>query len=226
MDAEFWHTRWQRGETGFHKAGINPLLSRWWPRLALTAGATVLVPLCGKSLDMLWLRSQGHQVIGAELARAALEAFISEHQLALTWQQLGSFAVATGDGFELHCGDFFDLAGAQLGGVTAVYDRAALIALPPAMRGAYVQHMRSVLPPGWKMLLVTLDYPQAQRPGPPFSVPDAEVKALFRGCLIELLDEQDVLSEHAVFAAQGMQSLVERVYLVRDAAESPGAAQS
>ena len=65
-----------------------------------------------------------------------------------------------------------------------------------------------------QMLLVTLDYPQEQRPGPPFSVPDAEVRTLYQGCQIEVLDEQDVLADHAVFASQGMQSLVERVYLI------------
>ncbi|MEH6493003.1 thiopurine S-methyltransferase [Halopseudomonas sp.] len=216
MDAAFWQARWQRGETGFHKAAVNPLLSRWWPRLQVPVGAVVWVPLCGKSLDMLWLREQGQRVQGVELARSALEAFVSEHQLALDWQQQGEFSTATGDGFELFCGDFFALTPAMLQGVCAVYDRAALIALPEPMRVAYVAHTRQLLPAGWKMLLVTLDYPQEQRPGPPFSVPDAEVKRLYAGCQIEVLDEQDVLADHAVFAAQGMRELTERVYLISD----------
>lgn len=214
MDAEFWQTRWQRKETGFHKSSVNPLLSRWWPEMQVPAGARVFVPLCGKSLDMLWLREQGHQVQGVELALAALESFISEQKLALAWQQQGEFSVASGEGFELCCGDFFSLTAEHLAGVTAVYDRAALIALPPEMRKDYVAHTRAILPTGWQMLLVTLDYPQEQRPGPPFSVPDAEVRELFSGCQVELLDEQDVLADHAVFASQGMRRLVERVYRI------------
>lgn len=215
MDVAFWQTRWQRGETGFHKSRVNPLLSRWWPRLQLAPSARVWVPLCGKSLDMLWLREQGHQVQGVELARSALESFIEEQQLKLSWQQQAEFDAAVGEGFELLCGDFFNLAAQQLSEVSAVYDRAALIALPPEMRKSYVQHTRAILPPGWQMLLVTLDYPQEQRAGPPFSVPDQEVRALFSGCRVELLDEQDVLAEHAVFASQGMQTLVERVYRIQ-----------
>tara|TARA_R110000764_G_scaffold148809_1_gene236594 strand:- start:170 stop:835 length:666 start_codon:yes stop_codon:yes gene_type:complete len=216
MDAAFWQARWERGETGFHKAAVNPLLSRWWPRLKVPADAQVWVPLCGKSLDMLWLRQQGHRVQGVELARSALQAFISEHQLASAWQQQGEFEVAAGEGFDLLCGDFFALTPDMLKNVSAVYDRAALIALPEPMRAEYVAHTRRLLPSGWKMLLVTLDYPQAQRPGPPFSVPDAEVKRLYAGCRIDVLDEQDVLADHAVFAAQGMRELVERVYLIAD----------
>lgn len=214
MDATFWQERWQRGEIGFHKASINPLLQQWWPRLSLSGTESVLVPLCGKSLDLLWLRQAGHPVIGVELARSALEAFDAEHQLALEWTHEGDFAVARGAGFELLCGDYFALQAEQLAAVSAVYDRAALIALPPSMRERYVAQLRSLLPDGWQMLLVTLDYPQEQRPGPPFSVPDAEVRALYQGCQIEVLDEQDVLPDHAVFASQGMQSLVERVYLI------------
>jgi len=216
MDAAFWQTRWQRGETGFHKAAVNPLLSHWWPKLQVPASAAIWVPLCGKSLDMLWLRQQGHRVQGVELARSAIEAFIHEHQLALDWQQQGEFSAATGDGFELLCGDFFALTPDRLKGISAVYDRAALIALPEAMRAQYVAHTRRLLPAGWRMLLVTLEYPQEQRPGPPFSVSDAEVKHLYAGCHIALLDEQDVLADHAVFAAQGMRELVERVYLISD----------
>ena len=87
MDAAFWQERWQRGEIGFHKAATNPLLQQWWPRLALGGAESVLVPLCGKSLDLIWLRAQGHQVLGVELARSALEAFGEEHELALQWTQ-------------------------------------------------------------------------------------------------------------------------------------------
>lgn len=216
MDADFWHERWERGEIGFHKSRVNPLLQQWWPALELEATAPVLVPLCGKSLDMLWLREQGYPVIGVELSRLALADFISAHALPCQWQSRDGFEVARCDGLDLYCGDFFALQMAHLEQVSVVYDRAALIALPPALRARYVAHLRKHLPVGWKMLLITLEYPQEDRPGPPFSVPDAEVRSLFAGCGIEVLQECDVLDDHPVFRDQGMTRLSERVYLVTD----------
>ncbi|MCL5042324.1 MAG: thiopurine S-methyltransferase [Gammaproteobacteria bacterium] len=214
MEAGFWHERWNKGETGFHKSRPNPLLSRWWPHLGVAPGAPVWVPLCGKSLDMTWLRDQGHPVLGIELARSALESFAAEQALQLGWREQGEFAISEGEGYCLYCGDYFGLKAADVASVQGVYDRAALIALPEAMRTRYVEHMRSILPAGWRLLLITLDYPQDQRPGPPFSVPDSEVRSLFAGCRIELLDEQDVLDDHPVFRQQGMTRLQERVYRI------------
>jgi thiopurine S-methyltransferase len=216
MDAEFWRERWQLGEIGFHKSRANPLLMRWWPALALNPGAKVLVPLCGKSLDMLWLREQGSAVVGAELSRQALDSFIEENELSCKWQDSDGFDVAACTELTLYCGDFFALEAAHLATVSAVYDRAALIALPPPMRQQYVAHLREQLQAGWKMLLITLDYRQSERPGPPFSVPDTEVRTLFSGCSVSVLQEAQVLEEHAVFRDQGMTSLIERVYLIED----------
>jgi len=216
MDADFWQERWERGEIGFHKGRVNPLLERWWSRLEINVPATVLVPLCGKSLDMLWLRDQGYGVVGVELSRRALSDFVSEHRLDCRWDTWNAFDVARCDGLSLYCGDFFALQADQLEQVAVVYDRAALIALPPPMRERYVLHLRGQLAAGWKMLLITLDYPQSDRPGPPFSVPDVEVQRLFAGCKIVTLNESDVLDDHPVFRDQGMTRLVERVYLIAD----------
>lgn len=216
MDAHFWHERWERGEIGFHKSRVNPLLQHWWPALGANTGATVLVPLCGKSLDMLWLRGQGHPVVGVELSRVALADFIKEHELRCQWQLLDGFEVAQCDQLNLYCGDVFALQAGHLAQVTVVYDRAALIALPAPLRERYVAHLRAHLPPGWKMLLITLDYPQSDRPGPPFSVPDEEIRRLFAGCDFALLEDNDVLDDHPVFRDQGMTRLAERVYLITD----------
>lgn len=224
MDISFWHERWDKGETGFHLSKVNPLLIRWWPALSPQPDEPVWVPLCGKSLDMIWLRQQGHPVSGVELSKQALEAFASEQQLDLHWRVLEEsqaqaeegFTVAEGQGFELFCGDYFSTTAAQLKHIRLVYDRAALVALPPAMRQRYVEHMRATLPSGWRMLLLTFDYPQEQRPGPPFSVGDDEVRQLFSGCTIEVLSEQQEIDRHATFRAQGLTSIIERVYLISD----------
>jgi thiopurine S-methyltransferase len=152
----------------------------------------------------------------ARSSRRALSDFVSEHRLDCRWDTWNAFDVARCDGLSLYCGDFFALQADQLEQVAVVYDRAALIALPPPMREQYVLHLRGQLAAGWKMLLITLDYPQSDRPGPPFSVPDVEVQRLFAGCKIVTLNESDVLDDHPVFRDQGMTRLVERVYLIAD----------
>ncbi|MFZ2288192.1 MAG: thiopurine S-methyltransferase [Halopseudomonas yangmingensis] len=214
MQADFWHERWEKGEIGFHKSSINPLLTRWWPTLAGHAGEAVLVPLCGKTLDMCWLQQQGHPVVGVELSRSALQAFADEQGLCLEWQREGERECLSGAGLRLLCGDFFALQAADVGEIRLCYDRAALIALPPVMRARYAAHLRGLLAPGWKLLLISLDYDQQERAGPPFSVPEKEIRQLFAGCRIELLQDDDVIDQHPRFREQGMTRLHELVWLI------------
>lgn len=134
MQPEFWYKKWDSNQIGFHQAEANPYLQRYWPELAIAPSARVLVPLCGKSLDLLWLAGQGHQVLGVELAEKAVEEFFSEHQLQPQISEQGAFKVYRTVAFELWCGDFFALTAEDVAGCTALYDRAALIALPDAMR--------------------------------------------------------------------------------------------
>lgn len=194
MDAEFWHDRWQEGRIGFHQAEVHPLLSQYWPQLAsqLPPQSTVFVPLCGKSLDMLWLAAQGHKVIGAELSELAAQQFFDEQNVSPEVQQGGKFVSYSANNVTILCGDFFDLSAADLGNVAAVYDRAALIALPKAMRKQYAQHLRNLLTDGCQLLLVSMEYDEAVLTGPPFSVPWAEIATLFdhQGEL-KILSEQE-----------------------------------
>lgn len=216
MDPSFWHARWQANEIGFHQQEINPHLQRFWPPLGVTGG-TVFVPLCGKSRDMLWLASQGHRVLGVEISPIAASAFFSENGLDVEPMQEARFVRRQIAELTLLEGDFFDLTPAHLDGVTAVYDRASLIALPPPMRERYAAHMAALLPSGTPLLLVTLDYPQPEMDGPPFAVSAAEVAALFAARFdIDSLGGQDILAENPRFRARGLTRLEERVYrLVR-----------
>jgi thiopurine S-methyltransferase len=131
MEEEFWLERWDRGQIGFHQREVNPDLRRSWPDLGLAPGDPVFVPLCGKSRDMGWLRSQGHPVLGVELSPRAVSDFFSESGLEPEWRRHRKLRVAEAGGVRIHQGDFFDLTAEDLAGVGAVYDRAALIALPP-----------------------------------------------------------------------------------------------
>lgn len=213
MHAGFWHARWSRSEIGFHLAEVNPYLQRYWPDLGLPTGARVLVPLCGKSLDLAWLAGQGFQVTGVELAQRAVEDFFTEHGLEPVVSEEGPFRLYRAGSVEIYCGDFFALTEQQLSDCTALYDRAALIALPPPMRERYVAHLTQVLPAGCQGLLVTLDYDQAQMDGPPFAVTDDEVQRLFaQRWQVSNLVCADVLGENWKFLQRGLERLDERVY--------------
>ncbi|MBH3406211.1 thiopurine S-methyltransferase [Pseudomonas glycinae] len=214
MQPEFWHKKWESNQIGFHQPEVNPYLQRYWPGLAIPAQARVLVPLCGKSLDLLWLAGRGHQVLGVELSQRAVEDFFREQQLQPQVSEQGDFKVYRAGAIELWCGDFFSLTVADVAGCTALYDRAAMIALPPAMRERYAAHLQSILPT-CRGLLVTLDYDQSQMPGPPFSVDDAEVQRLLGSVWrVEMLEQQDVLGDSWKFVQAGVTRLEERVYRI------------
>ncbi|MDP9689368.1 UNVERIFIED_ORG: thiopurine S-methyltransferase [Pseudomonas mohnii] len=194
---------------------MNPYLQRFWPALGLEEGARVLVPLCGKSLDLLWLAQRGHEVLGIELSEKAVEDFFSEHHFDPAVDEQGPFKVYRAGSIELWCGDFFDLTPGDVADCSAVYDRAALIALPAPMRQRYAAHLTRILPKGSNGLLITLDYDQAQMEGPPFAVLDEEVQRLFGASwTLKTLEDQDVLSESGKFLEAGVTRLEERVYRV------------
>lgn len=213
MEPKFWQERWARNQIGFHLPEVNPYLQRHWSTLALADGAKVLVPLCGKSLDLIWLASQGHRVLGVELSEQAVEALFSEQGLAPRISRRGEFKVYQAGEIEVWCGDFFTLDADALGDCAALYDRAALIALPPLMRAQYTEHLNTFLAKGCQGLLITLDYDQTQKAGPPFAVTDDEVKMLLgMHWALEVLEERDILGESWKFVQGGVTRLEERVY--------------
>lgn len=213
MHAEFWHERWQQNQIGFHNDEINPHLEQYWPALAIAEGSRVFVPLCGKSTDMLWLLSQDLRVMGVELSPIAVEAFFSENKIPASTRRQSGFAVHETEELTIYCGDFFDLSADELIGVTAVYDRASLVALPPEMRSAYASHLREMLESGTKILLIAFDYPPHEMDGPPFCVPTEEVQELYRDwCSVELLVTEDILGREPRFRERGLSRLQEQVY--------------
>ncbi|MFL7965724.1 thiopurine S-methyltransferase [Pseudomonas kielensis] len=214
MEPEFWHKRWSSNQIGFHLPEVNPYLQHFWPQLGLERGSRVLVPLCGKSLDLLWLAHQGYSVLGVELSEKATTDFFLEHQLEPSVSEEGVFKVFRAADIEIRCGDFFALDQEDVADCTALYDRAALIALPAPMRERYAAHLQRILPNGVG-LLITLDYNQDEMPGPPFSVGNDEVQRLLGDAWrLEILQEQDVLGESWKFLQAGVTRLDERVYRI------------
>jgi thiopurine S-methyltransferase len=213
MKPDFWQQRWHDGQIGFHQDRVTPLLEQYWDALALPVGSRVFVPLAGKSLDMLWLAARGHRVLGVELTRIAVEQFFDENGLQpdIRKSSLGEHYVA-GE-VELILGDAFALDAAALADCAGVYDRAALIALPAEMRKRYADELYSKLPPACRGLLITLEYPQHEKAGPPFSVRENEVRALFgEDWDIDALERRDILASQPNFAAEGVTDLHTAVY--------------
>ena len=216
MNRDFWLERWQRNEIGFHQESIHRFLPRYWPRLDLTAGARVFVPLCGKSRDMLWLRDAGFEVIGVELSGRAAEDFCAEHGLAMTRRRDGAFDSFHCRGITIYVGDFFELAPRHVDGVGAVFDRAALVALPPLMRARYAAHMAALQAAGTQTLLVSFEYDQTRMDGPPFSVTAAEVRELYAGTSrVELLQREEIIDSEPRFRSRGLVALAESAWLLR-----------
>jgi thiopurine S-methyltransferase len=216
MDIDFWHARWQANQTGFHQNEINPYLVRYWPSLQLAPQSRVFVPLCGKTLDMIWLLDQGYAIVGNEISQLAVEAFFSENRLTPEIRQETGFTRWSCDRIEILCGDFFRLALADIGRIDALYDRAALIALTPAQRARYAARVTLMLQPQTPGLLITLDYEQQKIQGPPFAVATAEVNDLYEeGFSVEQLAHTDVIEAQPRFREKGLNALHESVYRLR-----------
>lgn len=213
MHEAFWQERWALSQIGFHQEKVNGYLRRHWARLGLAEQAAVLVPLCGKSLDLAWLAEQGHTVIGVELAERAVEDFFAERDVQPQVSQQGAFKIYQAGKLRILCGDFFALSRDDVAGCQAFYDRAALIALPSEMRERYAAHLQAILPPACQGLLVTLVYDQQRMDGPPFSVEDAEVEQCFTpGWVPHELERKDVLSGNPRFVENQLEAVVEVVF--------------
>lgn len=218
MEPQFWIERWQKNEIGFHQREFNSHLQEFWPALGLPAGSHVFVPLCGKSRDLLWLRARRHRVTGVEISPVAVRDFFHENALNPLVRENGNFARWEADGLAILCGDFFSLAAAQLADVTGVFDRASLVALPETLRARYAAHLVNILPPAAQILLVTMEYSQAEMGGPPFAVHETEVRALYEPrCHVQPLFEKDIIDDNPRFRERGLTALRERVYRITPA---------
>lgn len=208
MEREFWISRWEAGQIGFHQPEVNP----WLTRHPFTRAGATLVPLCGKTVDLHWLAQDG-PVVGVELSDLACAQFFSEAALTPERASVGGFERWRHGAIEIWCGDFFAFEGC----FERVWDRAALIALPPSLRARYAAAFARLVAPGGEIRLVTLSYDQALRSGPPFAVPDDEVRALYGDAFfIERLGSEDALTPGSRYASWGLPVLEETAWrLVR-----------
>ncbi len=202
---EPWKERWEEGRIGWHEESGNAGLKKHWR----ASGRTVLVPFCGKSVDLCWIAEQGNRVIGVELSSIAVEAFFAEQQLDFSIEagDLPRYE-AKGADITIYCGDFFALSSIRC---DAHYDRGALAALPPDMRPAYAAHVNRLLQDDAEQLVITLEYASDVANGPPFSIPGEEVLGYWRG--LECVDSyEDIDNAPPKFLEAGLSSMIENVW--------------
>jgi len=217
LEADYWQKKWDADSIGFHQSRTNKRLQAWWPESDIPRHAEVFVPLCGKSLDMMWLHQQGYQVLGIELSLKAVKAFFEENNLEFERHTDGAFEVFTGikeaTGIKLLVGDFFDLTAEHCRHCKAVYDRASLIAMNDALRPRYAAHLAAVLASGTISLLLVIDYDASKMKGPPFPVSDPMVMSLFAENFdIRQLEHYSGPNVVGNLAERGLETLEERVY--------------
>ncbi len=192
MEAGFWHQKWERGDIGFHQSTVNPFLARHFHALALPANSRVFLPLCGKTVDIAWLLAHGYRVAGAELSEMAIRELFQSLNVVPTLTEEGNLIRYSGPDIDVFVGDFFALSGEQLGAVDAIYDRAALVALPLEMRQQYALHLMKISHVA-PQLLISYEYDQSRIDGPPFSVTGNEIQQHYAGAYhIHELARQDV----------------------------------
>lgn len=192
MEAAFWHARWAKNEIAFHADEVNSMLVKHFQLLNLLPHSVVFVPLCGKTLDIGWLHSAGHTVIGAELNEAAVAQLFAQLGVTPSITQLEKLKCFRADGITIYVGDIFDLSPQIIGHVDAVYDRAALVALPPDMRLRYAEHLKTLSGTA-PQLLLCVEYDQDVMSGPPFAIDRDEVRARYESAYdIRFVDQQEV----------------------------------
>ena len=174
MNIDFWKKTWEKNEIGFHERKPNTLLVAYFKELNLVEGSRVFLPLCGKTLDITWLLSNGYRVIGAELSKLAIEQLFMGLGVEPKITQCGNSSRYSAKNIDIYVGDIFDLSSDILGPVDAIYDRAALVALPEEMRTRYTKHMRQITGSA-DQILITFEYDQSQMDGPPFSLNSEEI---------------------------------------------------
>lgn len=213
MEPKFWLDRWQRADTGFHQESAHDYLVKHWSALGVPKGAEVLVPLCGKSLDMVWLAEHGHGVLGLELSEVAVDAFFAERSRTPGVVTSNGFNIKRAGPFEIWCGDYFAVPPEATRRIGGVFDRAALVAMPRIMQKDYADQLARLTPSGVPVLLVALDFDPSEMDGPPFPIPPAQIEALFGGAFrISVLERRDGLSASQNLKKRGLTALEETAY--------------
>lgn len=220
MNPEFWHKCWERNSIGFHQPSVHQFLTEQVSNLLSREGSAnaekpnIFIPLCGKSLDMLWWAEHGN-VVGSELSDIACQDFFSENQLTPEITSEGEHQLYQFANLAIYQGDFFQLTPTQFPRFDYIYDRAALIALPPVLRQQYVNHLASFIAEGTELVLINLEYPAGELEGPPFTISAELVHQLFSDFKVTEVTARDLQGDQFASRALPVSKLTERLFLIK-----------
>jgi thiopurine S-methyltransferase len=214
MEISYWQSRWNKNKTGWHMDSVYPPLPEIWSRLAIKPHARVLVPFCGKSLDLRWLTEQGHHVTGVDVSQKALHEVMHQNPHTFSQDSSHGFTIYRSDSLELWQGDFIKLPAQGIATPDIIYDKASIIAQPREQRKAYAQKVLELCGKKTRILLQTFEYKQEEMNGPPFSVDENEVRELLgQQFTITLEHEQSKMKELSKFQQRGLSSyLIEKIF--------------
>lgn len=189
MNPDYWKKRWENGQIGFHNHEVHPLLASWLPGTSFK-DESVLVPMCGKSLDLWHLAKRCRQVVGIEISELACRAFFEETKLPYTVHGTANGHRFISGNLELWCQDFF--TSRLTTPFHIIYDRASLVALPEDMRPKYIHKLQPLIENGAQWALISFEYASDQDrfKGPPFSIPESHLSKLIPRARIELRQER------------------------------------
>lgn len=213
MNKDFWLSVWQRGKTAFHRNESSALLKKIFLTLQIKQGQRILVPLCGKSLDMIWLKQQGLLVTGVELSPIACHDFFAENKLPFSIKSEENFSHYASDGIEIFCGDFFNFTTPK--SFQLIYDYAALVALPYDVRRRYAEHLTNLSQENTTILLFVIesDYKSIT---PPFSVDQQEIQELYqKHFTIELLEQHSIKQLPLFLKQKGHKKIAHCIYRLK-----------
>jgi len=216
MDPSFWINRWKDNQIGWQQESTNPLLIRYWDKLNLPPHSNVLVPCCGKSLDMIFLSKKNFNVTGIELSEEACSSFFEENKIPYVIEKKPLFKKFISSNITLYNGDLFDMTLQDFPKYAGIYDRAAIIALPQEMRARYAKHITSLstVTPQTKMLLLSLEFDGKKRPPPPHSVSEKEIREIYSNFNIKPLYRKNIIDEEEKFKSCDIQTLEETIFLL------------
>ena len=210
MEASFWHQKWEKGDIAFHQSEGNPLLREHLKKLNLAMGSRVFLPLCGKTRDLAWLLKSGYRVVGAELNELAINELFNNLGVEPKITRVGKLTLYHAKDIDIFVGDIFDVSAEVLGLVDAVYDRAALVALPASMRDQYTSHLMKITNVA-PQLLICYEYNQQLMDGQPFSISEAEVKNHYAAAYqLKAVENKDVVG-----GLKGEVASIETVWLLQ-----------
>jgi len=210
---QFWLDCWTNTRLGFHQDELQPLMVEHFPNLVNATDNRIFVPLCGKTADMLFF-AERFKVIGNELSGIACHDFFEDNNLLANVKERNGFTIFEQGNIELHQGDFFALDGKQFQAFDWIYDRAAIIAFPAGMRREYVQHLKNFMTAETRIFLLTLEFPEDEMKGPPFSVNENEVRQLFKSYKVIKQAERDLTGQKFARIKLPLSSLQEILYII------------